>query len=90
MENTCVCCGVIIPEGRQVCPSCENGVSVQNRYVKFNCPECGALLEVSYDGTRASYPENMLIRHCKNCGCDWVSDYMDDGNESELQRKFWG
>ena len=25
MNNTCVCCGEIIPEGRQVCPCCENG-----------------------------------------------------------------
>ena len=24
-ENTCVCCGVLIPEGRQVCPKCEGG-----------------------------------------------------------------
>lgn len=23
MPNRCVCCGEIIPEGRQVCPSCE-------------------------------------------------------------------
>jgi hypothetical protein len=23
MENTCICCGAIIPEGRQVCPICE-------------------------------------------------------------------
>lgn len=22
--ETCVCCGKIIPEGRQMCPSCEN------------------------------------------------------------------
>lgn len=22
-ENRCVCCGAIIPEGRQVCPRCE-------------------------------------------------------------------
>ena len=22
-ENRCVCCGVIVPEGRQVCPTCE-------------------------------------------------------------------
>lgn len=21
--NTCICCGVEIPEGRQVCPNCE-------------------------------------------------------------------
>ena len=25
MENRCVCCGAIIPEGRQVCPKCERG-----------------------------------------------------------------
>ena len=24
MDNKCVCCDEIIPEGRQVCPSCEN------------------------------------------------------------------
>ncbi|NLK75199.1 MAG: hypothetical protein GX288_07930 [Clostridiales bacterium] len=26
MENTCICCDVIIPEGRQVCPICERFV----------------------------------------------------------------
>ena len=25
MENRCVVCGAIIPEGRQICPNCENG-----------------------------------------------------------------
>ena len=23
MDNFCVCCGAIIPEGRMVCPMCE-------------------------------------------------------------------
>lgn len=23
LENTCVCCGAVIPEGRQVCHNCE-------------------------------------------------------------------
>lgn len=23
MENRCVCCGAVIPEGRMVCPQCE-------------------------------------------------------------------
>lgn len=23
-EERCVCCGAVIPEGRQVCPNCEN------------------------------------------------------------------
>lgn len=29
MDNTCVCCGVVIPEGRMICWECENrqGVS---------------------------------------------------------------
>lgn len=25
MPDRCVCCGEIIPEGRQVCPNCERG-----------------------------------------------------------------
>ena len=25
--NVCVTCGEIVPEGRQVCPNCEKGVS---------------------------------------------------------------
>lgn len=29
MVDRCVCCGEIVPEGRQVCPSCER---------KANCP----------------------------------------------------
>ena len=24
MEDRCICCGEIIPEGRQVCPQCEH------------------------------------------------------------------
>ena len=29
MMNSCVCCGEIIPEGRQVCPNCEAGIKVE-------------------------------------------------------------
>ena len=60
------------------------------KYTQLNCPECGDLLEVYYDGTRAGEPENMLIRHCKNCHRDWKSEYLEDGSESPLERKFWG
>lgn len=28
MNNTCVCCGIVIPEGRQVCPICEENVLI--------------------------------------------------------------
>lgn len=31
MDNTCVCCGKEIPEGRQVCMACEEGFVNQNR-----------------------------------------------------------
>ena len=31
MDNTCVCCGAVIPEGRQVCKACEEGFVNQNR-----------------------------------------------------------
>lgn len=34
-ENKCVCCDEIIPEGRQVCPSCESKVDKTNKE-KFN------------------------------------------------------
>lgn len=29
--DRCVCCGEIIPEGRMVCPNCENGVQSRER-----------------------------------------------------------
>jgi len=31
MDNTCVCCGSEIPEGRQICKACEEGFIVRNR-----------------------------------------------------------
>lgn len=30
-DNRCVCCGRIIPEGRQVCPVCEQKANRQDR-----------------------------------------------------------
>ena len=31
MENRCVCCGEIIPEGRQVCKNCEQKFDKDNK-----------------------------------------------------------
>jgi RNA polymerase subunit RPABC4/transcription elongation factor Spt4 len=31
MENRCVMCGAIIPEGRQVCPNCEKGQKAEEK-----------------------------------------------------------
>jgi hypothetical protein len=35
MENRCVVCGAIIPEGQQVCPNCEAG-DVPNQEPEIN------------------------------------------------------
>lgn len=35
MDNTCVCCGKIIPEGRMVCPECEHEDSMSVEDVDF-------------------------------------------------------
>lgn len=31
-DNTCVCCGAIIPEGRMVCPRCEKAVETNTSW----------------------------------------------------------
>ncbi len=33
MEDYCVCCGAIVPEGRMVCPQCEEAADEQLREV---------------------------------------------------------
>lgn len=71
-------------------------------YMKFNCPECGAQLEVWADYLVAKsseryggfgYEKRELIRHCGNCHCDWENEWeteFGDVGESQLRRKFWG
>ena len=34
-ENRCVCCGEIIPEGKQVCPNCSAKSDKKERYVGY-------------------------------------------------------
>lgn len=36
MNNTCVCCGKVIPEGRQICPTCGD---TTNKNLKSNNSE---------------------------------------------------
>lgn len=72
-------------------------------YNKLNCPECGAQLEVYYEGPIEESPgkpwdfiwgeRRDLIRHCKKCGCDWKNEWRTELGyiyETQLQRKFWG
>ena len=71
-------------------------------YMRFNCPECGAPLEVytdylveerpaEFDGFK--YEKRDLIRHCSNCHRDWENEWCTengDVSESQLKRKYWG
>ena len=41
MDNRCVCCGAEVPEGRQVCPTCE----VKNDVIVARCSICGAIVK---------------------------------------------
>lgn len=71
-------------------------------YIQFNCPECGAQLEVLADYLIEETPAHFdsfnhekreLIRHCNKCHCDWVNEWetqFGDVGESQLRRKFWG
>lgn len=46
MDNTCVCCGKIIPEGRMVCPECDADCDA-DFYVKLRQAVEKALAETS-------------------------------------------
>lgn len=68
-------------------------------YMKFNCPECGAALEVYADylieknNGEFDFESRNLIRHCKKCGLDWENEWWTengDVGETDLERKFWG
>ncbi len=40
-DNTCICCGQSIPEGRQICPECDQG----SRKGSFSFAENGGMEE---------------------------------------------
>ena len=46
MDNTCICCGEIIPEGRQVCLNCENKEEDIKRAVELYRTVCERMLTV--------------------------------------------
>ena len=39
MENRCVCCGEIIPEGQQVCEKCEREAEDEDYKISSQDPE---------------------------------------------------
>lgn len=62
MSNTCVCCGNLIPEGRQVCPRCETWSYAPDAflpdgtplYLKTNTEPCWEQLKLYRDLFRVS------------------------------------
>ena len=44
MEDRCVVCGAIVPEGRMVCPSCDEKYGVKDKDNIKRCAKCGVEL----------------------------------------------
>ena len=69
-SEKCVCCGAVIPEGRQVCPNCE-----AKRVVLKPCPFCGGKAKIVTNGEipKSKYYfvdvlcEDMNCRGCSSC-----------------------
>lgn len=71
MENTCVCCGAVIPEGRQVCQSC-----VKTRRINYDRIVAMGVVEL------AEFICNNT-RECANCA--GLSEcVMNDGKANGL------
>ena len=43
MEDRCVCCGEIIPEGRQICWRCENATINYESWYVLPARQCGKI-----------------------------------------------
>lgn len=64
MDNTCICCGAVIPEGRQVCPSCEAMTTIAS------CPFCGSTklkVESKHHGMHYYEGTHSATVRCKKC-----------------------
>ena len=51
MDNSCICCGAIIPEGRQICPQCEDSLKNYNPIGVKTLTIKKFIAEVNNDGT---------------------------------------
>ena len=67
MENRCVCCGEIIPEGQQVCMRCEKEVSgkmsVRDTYLKdYGITDSDAKKIVSFCRSATGYDQQLILQ----------------------------
>lgn len=84
MENKCVCCGVDIPEGRQVCQKCEE--SATNRAYKALQKEyeekAKKLAEMRGEskGVCKWYKDEF----CVNADCPYVADFCPVAQDDSI------
>ena len=77
MDNTCVCCGEIIPEGRQTCPSCEFK-SNSNERIKDTEMKC------AFD--RTTLCTALVEKKCHGCSFRKTREELDEGRERAAYR----
>lgn len=95
MDNKCVCCNTIIPEGRQVCPNCENGSEIiqnKKKYIRDcfrnylnNKKQLESLLMPGTGGVDYSRPSCVVGGLSENGVENGVLKYID--KKSELSKK---
>lgn len=56
-ENRCVCCGEVVPEGRMVCPVCENNA---RRNKDMNEKQVDKVLEIVGKALLGELPEDVI------------------------------
>lgn len=68
MEDRCVCCGEIIPEGRMVCPNCEVASKARREtpcdFCKGRAYTKKPVTIITAYGKRFQ----MVFEYCPNCG----------------------
>ena len=75
--DRCFVCGEIIPEGIQVCPTCEN----QSKRTDFNEPArpCTASHACDYEVGLVARNVTVVAMRCKKCG-HWQVEWLRQEN----------
>ena len=83
INNRCVCCGDIIPEGRLICPQCEDEST-------YHCIVCGTKIAKPkfIFGGRANGKTMMILYHNIREAC--CSDICFDKLVNEIRREIDG
>lgn len=76
-DNTCVCCGAQIPEGRQICPKCEK--------------DDGAGMELAFDKESGTWGEAPEVYGVINCPTKEDYEYVLNAIKTykQLEDKHW-